>query len=208
LDIRLAINPWIAVQARAQQLSTLHPAAEPSATDFSRQTKASWLTTLLQEAAAVIRAAVRMPAHNQEDHRQQQQQPLFDLDPVLLEGQVHLGSVGGPLTAEERQGCIVTSHSLPGAPLATVLQDIRRFLKENPSEVCQSTAAHFSISLCTVVPVFFPSILAASCTCMQRNSGASAASILPSAASKASQHRDVRRTCTIHRLGLGRLWRC
>jgi hypothetical protein len=159
LDIRLAINPWMAVQARAQQPSTLHPAAAPSATNVSRQRKASWLTALLQKAAAAVRAAVRKPAPNLEDQWQLQPPPLFDLDPVLLEGQVNLGSVGGPLTAQERQGCIVTSHSLPGAPLAAVLQDIHRFLKENPSEVCQSIAAHTSTSLGMVVPMLLPILL-------------------------------------------------
>lgn len=30
---------------------------------------------------------------------------------------------------------LVTSHSLPGPPLAEVLADVRRFLQEHPSEV-------------------------------------------------------------------------
>lgn len=60
---------------------------------------------------------------------------LFELDPVLLEGYLDMAAVGGPLTVAEREGCIVTSHSLPAAPLVDVLRDVRRFLAENPGEV-------------------------------------------------------------------------
>jgi hypothetical protein len=70
-------------------------------------------------------------------HLQQQQhsRPALSLNACSLEGVVDMGVLGGPLSAAERKGCIVTSHSLPGVPLTTVLADIRRFLQENPGEV-------------------------------------------------------------------------
>lgn len=151
LDIRLAINPWIAVQARAQQTSS--PAARadsrrgsdlataPSHLSTPTRSRAlrAWLASRLRTAAAHATQLLK-PPHQQQSHAPartagSQQAPLFHLDPLLLEGRVDLARVGGPLTAEETRGCITTSHSLPGAPLATVLKDVRRFLSENPGEV-------------------------------------------------------------------------
>jgi len=174
LDIRLAINPWLAVQARAQQATsaksstssavsvpTSHAAAnrrlsrnsswrallqqqEPPI--VSRRVPDAASTGFFQKLSALIAAAAstmssamfRVAASAAAYHRNGPAAlngPILRLDPVLLEGAVDMQSAGGPLTAAERQGCIVTSHSLPAAPLSTVLGDVRRFLAENPGEV-------------------------------------------------------------------------
>lgn len=151
LDIRLAINPWIAVQARSQQPSSPAASADsrsgsdlpaaPSHLSTPTRSRAlrAWLASRLRAAAAHVTQLLK-PPHQQQSHAPAQmagtqQAPLFHLDPVLLEGRVDLAHLGGPLTAEETRGCITASHSLPGAPLATVLKDVRRFLSENPGEV-------------------------------------------------------------------------
>lgn len=150
LDIRLAINPWIAVQARAQHASALKsllshrdsttsiPVTAPSVTSSS--TLFVRLRAAVQSAVAAARKAMLLSTQQQADlsaqpGMQQAQQQLYQLDHISLEGQVNWQAAGGLLNDEERRGCIVTSHSLPGAPLTTVLRDIRRFLTENPGEV-------------------------------------------------------------------------
>jgi hypothetical protein len=62
-------------------------------------------------------------------------QRVFKFDHQQLQGQFDYAAAGGPLTAAELASAVVISHSLPGAPLAEVLADLARFLKEQPSEV-------------------------------------------------------------------------
>jgi hypothetical protein len=156
LDIRLAINPWLAVHARARaglgaptSSGSSHsgsPAASPSTHSSGQDTPLSLAARLAHAARKLV---LRTPlarltkqqlppqaapqAHSHSDPARLQ--PAFELDPAQLEGQLDMASVGGPLRAAEHRGCIVTSHSLPGAPLVTVLRDVRRFLQENPGEV-------------------------------------------------------------------------
>lgn len=138
LDIRLAVNPWIAVQARQQQQ---HLDLASAATTSSR--------SLVTRAAAAACAVLHQFSQQQQPVRHHnitpllthpggEKQPplqLFQLDPVSLQGAINMSAAGGPLTVSERRGCIVGSHSLPGAPLLHMLRDIRRFLAENPGEV-------------------------------------------------------------------------
>jgi hypothetical protein len=90
LDLRLAINPWLALAAREQALG------------------------------------------KQQDL---QSMGVFALDPDTLEGSLNLTAAGGPLSLEEVSDSLVLSHSLPAAPLREVLQDVARFLHEQPTEV-------------------------------------------------------------------------
>jgi hypothetical protein len=123
LDIRLAINPWLAVQARAQQQQQQQHGHRPT-----RRLESVFVQR------AVDMALPPTPEQHLQHQQQQHTQPALRLDASTLEGVVDMG-LGGPLSAAERKGCIVMSHSLPGPPLVTVLTDIRRFLQENPGEV-------------------------------------------------------------------------
>ena len=164
LDVRLAINPWLAVSARAKHTTTTSSSSTSTSTSatsgssglashnapyINTQTRGtsttsnkpdigsstSWyrrLKTLLAGATLALNTPTQ-PARAAPAPAAPA--AAFNLDPVLLEGALNMAAVGGPLTAAERQACIVTSHSLPGAPLVQVLADVRRFLAENPGEV-------------------------------------------------------------------------
>ena len=64
-----------------------------------------------------------------------QSRELFTFDPDTLEGSLNLTASGGPLRLAEVSSALVVAHSLPAAPLREVLQDMRRFLLEQPTEV-------------------------------------------------------------------------
>lgn len=130
LDIRLAINPWLAMQARAR--------AQPATVPQQQQQQHLLQQGFRLEPVFVAGAGeIGLPLTAVQRLQQQQQhgRPALSLNASSLEGVVEMGLMSGPLSAAERKGCIVTSHSLPGAPLTTVLADICRFLQENPGEV-------------------------------------------------------------------------
>jgi hypothetical protein len=129
LDIRLAVNPWLAADTRNVSAAR---AAPPS------------------------HSSVHTTQQQQQHHQQQQQRRLafsggssggggggvlrhaqhpFSLEPATLEGRWDWAAAGGPLSAQELGGALVTSHSLPGAPLREVLRDVRAFLADFPGEV-------------------------------------------------------------------------
>lgn len=182
LDIRLAVNPWIPLQARYQlgsQSRSSTSQGQPHPVNA-----ASFRTSLRTAAYQDQPGGAASTAHSYgqpgrlllgapRQHVQvgsaagvpmmQQGQPhdtghvkllasmqgLFRLDPQRLEGNIDYAAAGGPLTAAELRDAVVISHSLPGARLAEVLADVRRFLTEQPTEVGSQLDHASATSSCT-----------------------------------------------------------
>lgn len=87
-----------------------------------------WLPLQQRSGFAAAATAAAAAGH-------QQQRRGLVLDAQQLESSVDYGVYGGPLSATELRGALVASHSLPGAPLAEMLADVARFLREQPGEV-------------------------------------------------------------------------
>lgn len=148
LDLRLAINPWIVVQQRIAQAANLQSSSSSRqhATNIQQSTSGSaqlLLSRLASFLAPTYRLLTKLVGNQQ---RVLTQQASFQwADASILEGKVNMEEVGGPLTAAERKHCIVTSHSLPAAPLVQVLADVRRFLSQNPGEVSHHVSAQLPL---------------------------------------------------------------